>query len=323
MTTEASAPAATENGPIVARAGQYYRITRYIMTFVLFLYGGWSIYDGFYSWPRWPISHPNEKPKSDTDIMFNEVLGLALPPIGLALLIRSLYLSRGEYRLEDDVLYVPGHPPVPLDKIQKIDRELWDRKGIAFIDYQVVGAKAGTITLDDFLYDRPPTDEIFKKIEAVVVAAGDQRMADAAKPAPVAPARPAALNPQPKSAVNVAPAKQVVQAKPIAPPKPVAPPRPVAQANPTTQTKPVVPQKSVPAARPATMPPRPAGVVTPRPPTAAPPGAAPSRPPAAAPPAAKPVSGGPVAPKPVGNPTAKPAPKPPSNQLPPRPRLGE
>jgi hypothetical protein len=270
MTTDATAPIATEQRPIVARAGQYYRVTRYIMTCVLFLYGGWAIYDGFINWPNWPISHPNEKPKSDMDIHFNQVIGVALPQIAILLLIRSIYNSRGAYRLEDGVLYVPGHPPVPLDKIEKIDRELWDRKGIAFIDYNLSsGNQAGSIRLDDFVYDREPTDQIFKAIEESVLKSGDK---PEAAPKKIAPVRAAAIPASP--------------AKPVAPPKAVAP----APAKVISPAKPVAPVKPVVPAKPT--------------------GVAPPRPPASVPPAAKPASGTPTAPKSPANPAVRPPPPP-------------
>jgi hypothetical protein len=183
---EQSEVVATESatgGPVVAKAGRYYRVARYLMTLLLMGYGAWSIYDGFYSWPNWPITHPEEKPKSHTDIVLNQVLGMALPPTGLFILFWALYNSRGEYRLENGVVTVPGHPAVPLDKIHSVNRELWDRKGIAFVDYDLteapVAAKAGAVVsysgvskgargqfrLDDFVYEREPTDRIFKAIE--------------------------------------------------------------------------------------------------------------------------------------------------------------
>jgi hypothetical protein len=178
-------------GPVVAKAGRYYRIARYLMTVLLIAYGAWSIYDGFYSWPNWPITHPRERPKTDTDIMLNKVLGVLLPPMGIAVLVWAIYNSRGEYRLEDGIVTVPGHPPVPLDKIQSVNRELWDRKGIALIEYDLSdtptrtrggtgapvayeGVKkgaSGTFKLDDFVYEREPTDFIFKTIENTLLKA--------------------------------------------------------------------------------------------------------------------------------------------------------
>ena len=50
--TQAVAAEPTDAGPIVAKAGRYYRVARYLMTLLLMAYGAWSIYDGFYSWPN-------------------------------------------------------------------------------------------------------------------------------------------------------------------------------------------------------------------------------------------------------------------------------
>jgi hypothetical protein len=164
----AGAPVAT--GLIIAKPGRYYRVARYLMTLLLMGYGAWSIYDGFYSWPNWTQTHPQEKPKTHTDIILNQILGCALPPMGICVLGWAIYNSRGEYRLENGVLSVPGHPPIPLEKIQSVNREAWDRKGIAVVEYYLSGSDAsgatrGKFRLDDFVYDREPTDMIFKAIE--------------------------------------------------------------------------------------------------------------------------------------------------------------
>jgi len=214
---EQTAAVATEpltGGPVIAKAGRYYRVARYLMTLLLIGYGCWSIYDGFFSWPRWTIDHPDEKPKTDTDIMLNKVLGVALPPMGIFIVVWALYNSRGEYRLEDGVVYVPGHPPIPLDSIHSVNHELWDRKGIAYVEYDLSHAPApppkgagptvgpvkyegvtqgqrSTFKLDDFVYEREATDKIFKAIEEALLKAA------ATASAPVKPA-PAKLPPRPK-----------------------------------------------------------------------------------------------------------------------------
>jgi hypothetical protein len=227
MTAEAPAATPASEGPIVARAGRYYRVTRYIMTVILFVYGGWSIYDGFFSWPNWSISHPLEKPKTRVDILFNQILGCALPPGGLLLLIRCLYNSRGEYRLEYGVVKIPGSPPVPLDKIHTVDRELWERKGIAYVDYELEPGTAGdpklekgTFILDDFVYEREPTDAIFGAIEASLLK-GHPAPAEAAAPRPAPKPVPSAA--KPPATVKPAPvARPAPTAKPMAPGTPRA-----------------------------------------------------------------------------------------------------
>jgi len=203
-------------GPVVAKAGRYYRVARYLMVLLLFGYGAWSIYDGFYSWPNWTDTHPLEKPKTHTDIVLNQILGVCLPPMGLIILGWALYNSRGEYRLDEGILHVPGHPPIPLEKIQSVNRESWDRKGIAYIEYDltVVPSRAGSgssgsagpvryegitkgargkFRLDDFVYEREPTDIIFKAIESSILEAA-AAATPAIQPVPAAkaqsPARP-------------------------------------------------------------------------------------------------------------------------------------
>jgi hypothetical protein len=165
---------------IVARAGRYYRVTRYIMTAVLLGMAAWFAYDGFVTYPRDnqihrlheqdPLKYPDDKqPHTDTDIQMQKALAVLLPAVALALLSWTMWNSRGAYRLRGDVLSVPGHPDVPLSAITKIDKSKWDRKGIAYLDYEVAGTGGvsnGTLKLDDFVYDRPPTDRILEAIEA-------------------------------------------------------------------------------------------------------------------------------------------------------------
>ena len=89
----------------------------------------------------------------------------ALAMLGLVVLGWALYYARGIYRLQDNQLSVPGHPPIPLDAIRSIDRTDWDRKGIAWINYQLPNGITRSACLDDFIYQRKPTDDIFKQIE--------------------------------------------------------------------------------------------------------------------------------------------------------------
>ena len=45
-----------------------------------------------------------------------------------------------------------------------IDKKKWDKKGIANLHYQENGRKK-ILTLDDFIYDRPTTDDILRQVE--------------------------------------------------------------------------------------------------------------------------------------------------------------
>jgi hypothetical protein len=192
QTTSTSEQTAAPAGPIVARAGRYYRNTRYLLSALVIGMGLWFAYDGYIGWPeqnrhRAQLVQEREaadragdqarhqeltrqimemKERTEFDIGLQRVLGWTLPPLGLLLLAWALFNSRGEYRLEHDVLHAPGHPPVALGDVKDVDRKLWDRKGIAYIHYEQ-GGKSGKIKLDDFVYERQPIDAIYERVSGL------------------------------------------------------------------------------------------------------------------------------------------------------------
>ena len=177
---------------VVAHAATYYRMTRYTMVVLLVGMGGWFGYDGFKGWPNENLritdinkrfaaaEKTNDFPSleklkadplrqkplhTDTDILIQKALAFGLPMLGAAMLAWALRKSRGEYRLAGTTLTVPGHPPVMLEEILEIDKQLWDRKGIAYLAYHTAAGRKGRILLDDYIYERDPTDEIYKRAE--------------------------------------------------------------------------------------------------------------------------------------------------------------
>jgi hypothetical protein len=180
-----------EPANLVARPSTEYRIKRYIIVLMLVAMGAWFGYDGFVNWPREnaridqlkkeieAARKANDEKKtsaldselgnlahhSDLSLQLQKVLCFALPPVGLLVLVWALYNSRGSYRLNNDILNVPGHPPIALDAIRSIDKTDWDRKGIAYIHYELPNGTKGAARLDDFVYERKATDDIFKHIE--------------------------------------------------------------------------------------------------------------------------------------------------------------
>ena len=184
MTESAPAPSdpvSTEpaGGDIVARGDSRFRL-KWVGMGLLFLAGaGWFLRDGYIRWPHEneeiiakaksegrPI--PEKSLHSDTDLALQKVIGFGLVPISLLIAFRGLYGTRGEYRLSGGTtLHVPGHPPVPLDAIRAIDQSKWDRKGIAYIDYEL-DRKTSRLKLDDYMYQREPTDQILDRILAAV-----------------------------------------------------------------------------------------------------------------------------------------------------------
>jgi hypothetical protein len=191
---------------IVARAGTYYRWTRYLISIGLLIgYGSFFVKDGFFTWPQELKraeylksigSHAEVQPHSETDIRLQKILGVTMPALGLSLLIWTLYHSRGEYRLSGHTLHVPGHPPVPLESIVKMDKTLWDKKGIAVIEYALSACEGAAdpalavraLELDDFVYDRNPTDAIVERIEQIIAPAEDEAAVTGAEADAEAPA---------------------------------------------------------------------------------------------------------------------------------------
>jgi hypothetical protein len=183
----------SQNAPIVARAGSYYRNARYIMFGIIVAMGLWFLYDGLITYPRSnalyddltkKIEVLSREQKQETpeyqslvfkrketkfhdefSIRLQCLLGALLPPIGIGLLVFWLRRSRGEIRLENGVLSAPGFPPIPLSKVDELDRQFWEKKGIVYAYYDLGNANAGKIRLDDFIYQAQPIRDIVKEIE--------------------------------------------------------------------------------------------------------------------------------------------------------------
>lgn len=196
---EASTAAAADTGPIVARAGTYYRNARYIMFAIIVAMGFWFIYDGFVKYPNEnkeyekisaQLLEMDRKPQSrdeaeylrlttmrknmskhdEFSIGLQKLLGFSLPPIGIGLLAYWLRKSRGEIRLENKTLTLPGEPAVGLDSIDELDKALWEKKGIAYIYYTKPDNSTGKLKLDDFIYQARPIRDIVKRIESELKA---------------------------------------------------------------------------------------------------------------------------------------------------------
>lgn len=172
--TESSASLGPQD--LVARAGRYYRNARYILMTAMVVIGFWFAYDGFVRYPavnaRFDAQTPEQRaggPQryTELDIILQRMISIGLIAAPLPMLAWFLYRSRGEYRLSGTTLHVPGHPPVAFESIVAMDKAKWERKGIAYIDYQLEPSRRSRrLVLDDFIYERRPTDQIVARIEA-------------------------------------------------------------------------------------------------------------------------------------------------------------
>ena len=193
MTETAPTLPQSQTGDIVAKPDRGYRLKWLVMGGALLAWGWWSLYDGYVKYPRLNAEAvedarrqgkptPEKLPHGGYDIPLNKLIGWTLQPVAILSIAWTLHRTRGEYRLSGGgtTLHAPGHPPVPLDNIREIDKSKWERKGVAHLLYDVPGGSGrARLTLDDYMYDRAPTDEILKRIEAALLPAEPAAAADA------------------------------------------------------------------------------------------------------------------------------------------------
>ena len=178
------------------------------MFIIIVAMGVWFVYDGFVAYPEANrkydelVKQLNAMEKDpgrdeakylsvtlqvksssrhdDFSILLQKILGFVLPPIAIGLLIYWMRKSRGEIRLENGVMTLPGSPAVPLSAIDELDKELWDRKGIVTVYYTLENNTTGKFGLDDFIYQAHPIRAIVKAIEDELQAQ-DEVLAQAEK----------------------------------------------------------------------------------------------------------------------------------------------
>ena len=191
----AAAPAAAAD-ELVAQPDAGYRWKHLIVAVAMIAFGAWFAYDGWIKWPAENARIRQVQQEKDAaaaagetarvealakelqelnhhtemDLAIQKVLAIALPAFGLFWGAWTLRDTRGVYRMSGNTLFVPGHPPVAVDDIRRIDKRKWDKKGIAFLHYEVgQPPTAGVLKLDDFAYERKPTDEMLERIEKNVL----------------------------------------------------------------------------------------------------------------------------------------------------------
>jgi hypothetical protein len=57
-----------------------------------------------------------------------------------------------------------------MQHVTQLDKSKWDRKGIAVVHYDSGAAGPRRLVLDDFVYQRQPTDRIVEHIEGRIAA---------------------------------------------------------------------------------------------------------------------------------------------------------
>ncbi len=188
-----SATPATVPPPLIAKGGTEYRVRRYILALFICGWAGWFAYDGWFAWPAENVRYQkldqnievakqrqddkleNRLKEQRKDLKFHEPFQIKLQKalaIGLPLLAGLLvgwahYNSRGKIVLFSRTLNAPGHPSITLDDITSLDKTLWDRKDIAYVNY-AKGQTKGKIRLDAFVYQTDPIVKIYDRIAHIL-----------------------------------------------------------------------------------------------------------------------------------------------------------
>lgn len=182
---------------IVAAPDAGYRWKHLIVSVAMIAFGLWFAYDGWIAWPaenqriaqvqkdkdaasaagnsaeveKLAKELQSLKYHTEMDLAIQKALAFALPAFGIFWGAWTLKDTRGTYRMSGYTLHVPGHPPVTVDDIRRIDKRKWDKKGIAYLHYEVgQPPRVGVLKLDDFAYERKPTDAILERIERNVMS---------------------------------------------------------------------------------------------------------------------------------------------------------
>lgn len=124
---------------------------------------------------RWPeIAKANDwdptkepKERSQGDIATQWWQFAVVFPVGSYCLISVLIWSRRYIGIDQTKFYAYGKVEVPFEAITRIDAARWERKGIAKVYYNA-GDTEKSVLIDDFKFEREPTNEIFKRLKEAV-----------------------------------------------------------------------------------------------------------------------------------------------------------
>ncbi len=155
--------------------------------------GRWEEWTALAEEKGWSKSEP-EKPREQYEINLQFIMAALAGPVGLLFLTNLIRTLGREMEADETGITASWGPRVDFDKITKIDKKKWDKKGITKLTYQSdQGEKK--FTVDDFIFERPPTDEIMRLIEQQ--AGLDKIVNGKPEPEPKPKEEPEAAEPEP------------------------------------------------------------------------------------------------------------------------------
>ncbi|MFA9476811.1 hypothetical protein ACERK3_00760 [Phycisphaerales bacterium AB-hyl4] len=102
---------------------------------------------------------------TDRDIFIQWVCAAITLPLGLLFAVSWVRTGSRWIATDDTGLHTSWGQHAPWPTLRSIDKSRWKAKGIAVVHYDDNGSER-RITLDDWKYDREPTAEMLKEVEA-------------------------------------------------------------------------------------------------------------------------------------------------------------
>ena len=106
------------------------------------------------------------KYKTQSDIYWQYGMMGAAVPLGLFFLMGWFTAPSRWIAMVEDGLTSSRGDVAPFDKIFKLNKERWWKKGIAVVYYKTEQDEERTLTLDDWKYEREPTEQMLETVEA-------------------------------------------------------------------------------------------------------------------------------------------------------------
>lgn len=104
--------------------------------------------------------------RSNTDIYAQWAMLLIVLPIGLVGAYKFFDSFRWSVTADEEGLQAHGGHRASWAQLTGLDKTRWDRKGIAYVHYKDDAGRQRRILLDDWKFEREPTDKILALVEA-------------------------------------------------------------------------------------------------------------------------------------------------------------
>jgi hypothetical protein len=178
--------------PAKANIAKHYRIRLGVIGLMCLAFAGWFAYDAMIGYPAenaMAAQYAELRNSGDTEAFeafckehdydpepgggpeVHEVeaqyaIAALCTPLALFFLYHWLVAAGKSMWTTQDAIETSWGQAVPFDKVKTLDKKRWDKKGIAVVHYEQANGEKGKLVIDDWKYDRPPTDTMLRELES-------------------------------------------------------------------------------------------------------------------------------------------------------------